>query len=193
MNILEQTINIEDQKIYVKRWSVEPNQQAPIILLHESLGSVELWKSFPQKLAEITQRDVIAYDRLSFGQSSVLEKLAMDFVTDKATSTFQQVLQHFQLNHFFVMGHSVGGGIAVVCASMYPEQCLAVITASAQTEVEDVTLAGIQKAKDSFNNEKFIGRLAKFHGDKAQWVLNAWTDTWLSPKFMNWNINQQIR
>lgn len=193
MNIVEQIINFADQQIYIKRWSVGLSQQAPIILLHESLGSVELWKTFPEKLAAMTQRDVIAYDRLGFGKSSPLTQLNLNFVIDEASSTFQQVVQHFQLEQFLVMGHSVGGGMAAVCAGIYPEQCRAVITASAQTEVEDVTLTGILKAKNNFNNEKFIGRLTKFHGNKAQWVLNAWTDTWLSPAFVDWNINDQIR
>ena len=47
----------------------------PIVLFHESLGCIELWRDFPRKLSQITGREVIAYDRLGFGQSDVYSGL----------------------------------------------------------------------------------------------------------------------
>jgi len=41
----------------------------PLVLLHDSLGSVELWRDFPALLARDTGRRVIAYDRAGFGRS----------------------------------------------------------------------------------------------------------------------------
>jgi fermentation-respiration switch protein FrsA (DUF1100 family) len=29
----------------------------------------------------------------------------------------------------------------------------------------------------------------KYHGDKARWVVDAWTDTSLAPEFANWNLD----
>jgi hypothetical protein len=34
-----------------------------IIFLHDSLGSIELWRDFPQKLGEKTNCNVLIYDR----------------------------------------------------------------------------------------------------------------------------------
>ena len=56
-------------RVFVRRWPVEGSGRAPIVLLHDSLGSVAQWRDFPSKLAQATSREVIAYDRLGFGQS----------------------------------------------------------------------------------------------------------------------------
>jgi pimeloyl-ACP methyl ester carboxylesterase len=40
---------------------------APIVLIHDLLGSVELWRDFPSQVAIATGHPVVAYDRLGFG------------------------------------------------------------------------------------------------------------------------------
>lgn len=40
-----------------------------IVFLHDSLGCIELWRDFPQKLAEMTQCNIFIYDRLGYGKS----------------------------------------------------------------------------------------------------------------------------
>ena len=54
---------------FVRSWTPEGESGAPILLLHDSLGSVGLWRSFPQALAAASGRRVIAYDRLGYGRS----------------------------------------------------------------------------------------------------------------------------
>lgn len=188
-------IKIGKAELFAQHWQKDCTfeQKSPIILFHESLGSVELWRDFPEKLAMVTGRSVIAYDRLGFGCSSALDHpLAIDFVAQEAKSILPILLDHFQINTFIAMGHSVGGGMASVCAALYPRQCQALITVSAQSQVEDVTLAGIRQAKENFKNEKLFNRLAKYHADKTQWVLDAWTETWLSPDFVTWNLDEYL-
>ena len=55
-------------RIFARRWSPPPQSgaaaQPPIVLFHESLGSVELWRGFPATLCAATGRTVVAYDRL---------------------------------------------------------------------------------------------------------------------------------
>lgn len=194
-SISEHKIKIGQAELFAKYWQIESHsiQGSPIILFHESLGSVELWRDFPEKLAIETGRSVIAYDRLGFGLSSKLEhQLFIDFVAEEAKTVLPILLNYFQINSFVAMGHSVGGGMASVCAALYPEQCQALITESAQSKVEDVTLAGIRLAKENFKNEKLFNRLAKYHGDKTQWVLDAWTETWLAPAFLTWNLDEYL-
>ena len=197
LEIIEDKIGVAQGEIFIKIWKVSENRSsvalAPIILFHESLGSVALWRNFPEKLALITGRDVIAYDRLGFGQSSRLEHpLQYSFVEDEARSILPEILKKYAINQFVVMGHSVGGGMASICAVLYPEQCQALISESAQSKVEQVTLDGIRVAKENFKNEKLLSRLAKYHADKTQWVLDAWTETWLSDAFANWNLDEYL-
>jgi len=161
----------------------------PIVLLHDSLGSVDLWRGFPAALAEGTGRRVIAYDRLGFGRSDArYEQLSCEFVADEADTYFPVIREQLGLERFVLFGHSVGGGMALHCAARFGNACDALITESAQAFVEERTITGIRAAKEQFEQEDQFARLEKYHGDKARWVLNAWTETWLSPEFANWSL-----
>ncbi|HDR9838171.1 TPA: alpha/beta fold hydrolase [Burkholderia multivorans] len=170
-----------------------PMPAAPILLLHDSLGCVELWRDFPERLAAATQRDVIAYDRLGFGRSDPHRgTLATTFVHDEADHAFRAVLEQFGVDAFVAFGHSVGGGMAVGCAAAYPERCRALVTVAAQAFVETRTLNGIRDAGRQFDEPGQLDRLARYHGDKAEWVLRAWVDTWLSPAFRDWSLDDDL-
>ncbi|RKG54799.1 alpha/beta hydrolase [Acinetobacter cumulans] len=170
--------------------SVDVNAElAPIILLHDSLGSVDLWRDLPAQLAHLSKRKVYAYDRLGFGLSDACMALpALDFVLSEAQQAFQAVIDYFQLSHFVVMGHSVGGAMAFAIAAQEAERCVGLVSIAAQFEVEEQTLQGIMLAKKGFQQAGQLERLEKYHPQKAQWVLDAWTETWLAPEFQSWNL-----
>lgn len=166
---------------------------APIVLLHDSLGSVALWRDFPAQLAAATGRMVLAYDRLGFGLSDAAPgPLGADFVAQEAQGDFAALQHALGLERFMVLGHSVGGGMAAHVAAAYPQQCVALVTESAQTFVEDRTLEGIRVARDQFAQPGQLERLSKYHGDKAAWVLSAWVDTWLSPAFAGYSMQAAL-
>lgn len=186
-------IDIDDGWLFVRRWPAGDGGKAPIILLHDSLGSVELWREFPQALAQATAREVIAYDRLGFGRSGARgEPLAMDFVREEARRYFPVLHAALGLGRFALFGHSVGGAMAVEIAAAQGDACAALVTESAQAFVEARTLDGIRAAKAQFADPAQLARLARWHGDKARWVLQAWTDTWLSPAFADWNLDAAL-
>lgn len=170
-----------------------PKPAAPIVLLHDSLGCVELWRDFPARLARATGRDVIAYDRLGFGRSDRHPgQLAATFVRDEAGHGFHALLEWFGIDTFVAFGHSVGGGMAVGCAAAYPARCRALVTVAAQAFVEDRTRDGIRDAAQQFDAPGQLDRLARYHGEKAEWVLRAWVDTWLSPAFRGWSLDDEL-
>lgn len=82
--------------------------------------------------------------------------------------------------------------MAVETAARFPERCRALVTIAAQAFVEERTLAGIRDAKRDFQDPANMARLAKYHGDKARWVLDAWTETWLSPGFAGWTLDAAL-
>jgi len=180
-------------RMFVRSWfperdALRPNH-APILLLHESLGCIEQWKDFPSALAQATGRTVVAYDRLGFGRSDRLTAPpAPTFVEDEAAHGFACVLQHLGIERFVVLGHSVGGSMAVHCAARYPEACQAMITMSAVTFVEQRTLSGIRQARAWFADPAQRERLRRYHGERSDWVLSAWIDTWLAPDFATWTL-----
>ena len=110
----------------------------------------------------------------------------------QAEQTFKAVLDYFSIQDFVILGHSVGGGMSVVIAAAYPERCQGLISISAQYAVEALTLKGISEAKVGFQQAGQMERLEKYHPEKAQWVLDAWTETWLSPIFQDWNLSSVI-
>ncbi|MBN3789448.1 alpha/beta hydrolase [Burkholderia sp. Ac-20353] len=183
-------------RLFAKRWRGAPAADAaacPIVLLHDSLGSVALWRDFPQQLAQATRRDVIAYDRLGFGQSDPhAGQLSPTFVRDEADHAFRALREQLGVESFVAFGHSVGGGMAVGCAAAHADGCRALVTVAAQAFVEERTLAGIRDAERQFEEPGQLDRLARYHGDKAEWVLRAWVDTWLSPAFRDWSLDDVL-
>lgn len=178
-------------RLFVRIWSPEqPRSREPIILLHDSLGSIELWRDFPAALCAKTDRPIIAYDRLGFGQSDANpEKLPLDFIAREAETGFAAVRRQLGIGRFVLFGHSVGGGMAIHCAARFGADCVALVTESAQCFVEDRTVQGIEAARELFKDAAQVERLKKYHGEKAAWVLDAWINTWLDPAFSSWSLS----
>jgi pimeloyl-ACP methyl ester carboxylesterase len=183
-------------KLYLRHWRPAPPsvEASPIVLFHDSLGCVELWRDFPEHLAAATGCSVIAYDRLGFGKSDPHPGLLdLGFVHAEAEEGFRRLIEALELDRFVAFGHSVGGGMAIAGASVHAARCRALITESAQEFVEDRTLQGIRNAKRTFSEPGQMQRLEKYHGDKAAWVLRAWVDSWLDPRFHSWNADADLR
>jgi pimeloyl-ACP methyl ester carboxylesterase len=189
-------INTGRGRLFARRWGEDtPGDGArdPIVLFHDSLGCVELWRDFPGRLSLATGRSVIAYDRLGFGKSDPNpDRLTTTFIREEAHSGFSVVHTQLGIEGFVALGHSVGGAMGIVIAGAFPENCRALITESAQTFAEERTLEGIRQAKRTFEQEGQLERLRKYHGGKAQWVLNAWTETWLAPEFSGWSLDRDL-
>lgn len=205
MTMAATEIEITDSRVFlpegalnVRSWS--PREAAgraiggapsanPIVMFHDSLGCVELWRDFPARLCAATERRVIAYDRLGFGRSDPRsEQLGLDFIAEEATRYFAPLRAQLGLGDFLLFGHSVGGGMAIQCAAAFPDECEALITVAAQAFTEARTTEGIELAKEQFRDAQQFQRLVRYHGDKARWVLEAWTETWLHPDFADWSL-----
>jgi pimeloyl-ACP methyl ester carboxylesterase len=191
----ERFVDVPGGSVYVKTFSPTAADSAstPVVLLHDSLGCVEMWREFPSLLAERLLRPVVAYDRLGFGRSSAREALpSMRFIEEEAEIGLPAVLDALDVGRFIAFGHSVGGGMAVLAAGRWPEACEALVTESAQAFIEDRTRQGIREAEASFEDPRVFARLARYHGEKARWVLRAWTDVWLSEEFASWSLNTDL-
>jgi len=186
-------VDIPGGSIFVRRWRVEHNNRPPIILLHDSLGSVEQWRDFPEGLANATSRQVIAYDRLGFGKSTRrTERPSVDFISEEAVKFFPPMTRALGVTRLVLFGHSVGGAMALTIAALPGDGCEAVITEAAQAFVEDRTLLGIRAAKAQFEDPERFQRITRWHGERARWVLDAWTEVWLSPGFSSWSLEEQL-
>lgn len=186
-------VDVEGGSIYIKKWIPDnPKYTSPIVLMHDSLGCVDLWRNFPEQLARSLSCVVIAYDRLGFGRSSVNKNIpSVNFIWDEADFYFQHIKSAAQFNSYYLFGHSVGGAMSIGIAAV-DKECIGVITESAQAFVEALTIEGIKEAEILFKLPEQMERLNRWHGNKALWVLNAWIDVWLSSEFSSWSLQPRL-
>lgn len=168
---------------------------APIVLLHDSLGCIALWRDFPEKLAALSKRRVIAYDRPGFGLSDPYPGTlpVPAFIADETDTSFAAVCEAMRIHQFIVIGHSVGGSMAICCAAKRSASCNGLVTLAAQAIMEDYTRAGVEEARQIFAHPGHIEPLRQYHGDKANWVLDAWLDAWSSAAMSDWNLTQELQ
>ncbi|NRP10663.1 MULTISPECIES: alpha/beta fold hydrolase [unclassified Marinobacterium] len=190
---MEKQVTTDQGLVSIKIWGAELYPEiAPLVLMHDSLGSVNLWREFPEQLLERLQRPIIAYDRLGFGNSDSRAVLPnLDFIAEEAKHYFPQIKTALGFKEYLVLGHSVGGAMAVEIGASDPD-CLAVITIAAQAFVEKQTLKSISEAKLLFTQDGQLEKLERWHGANARWVLSAWTDVWLNPDFAEWRLTDAL-
>ncbi len=193
MQVLPSSLTIGTDRIEVCEWRSDSLQtDVPILLLHDSLGCVALWRDFPMQLAEHTQRRVIAWDRTGFGKSSPrTQRPGLDFIREEGQS-MPALWDALGLPQVALLGHSVGGGMAIEAAAQHPDRVAAVITVAAQAFAEPRTLDGIRAAQQQFADPAQRARLARYHGERTDWVLDAWIGVWLDPAFASWSLDEAL-
>lgn len=176
-------------QIAVRRIDLHPNRPT-ILFLHDSLGCIELWRDFPQQLAEQCQCNAWIYDRQGYGQSCPFsyQERSNDYMEWEA-DVLSELMDHWQLDKAILFGHSDGGSIALIAASKYPQKIEGVIAEGAHIFVEDITIAGIQDAIKVYQGTPLPAKLARYHGDKTQDMFWAWADTWTRDSFRDWDIS----
>lgn len=187
---METYIQVDGIQIAYKEFIPEKiNSPLPIVFLHDSLGSISVWKEFPKRVAEHMKLKSIVYDREGYGHSAPFTHATRDTSYLELQADFLiRFLDQSEIDKCIVFGHSDGGSIALIAGGKYPERIQGIITEGAHVFVEDVTLAGIRDAKKTFKNTDLKTKLIRHHGDKVDALFDAWTETWLTPEFKTWNI-----
>jgi pimeloyl-ACP methyl ester carboxylesterase len=171
------------------------------VLLHEGLGSVALWKSFPQQLADALGMRVLAYSRLGYGQSCTLTVARQpDFMHTEATVVLPTFLQVLHLKEVLLIGHSDGATIALLAAAHWSAtnfhgvSLIGVVAMAPHLFVEDVSVKAIAETTETFCDSQsgLRQKLAKFHHD-VDGAFFGWSNIWLSAEFKSWNISAQMK
>ncbi len=165
-----------------------------LVFLHEALGSIIQWKSFPSELCHSLNLPGIVIERSGHGKSSGLSGERNTHYLHNYADETQEVLREV-LNpnqKIILIGHSDGGSIALIMASRNVKNLSAIVTMAAHTFVEEETLAGIYPAIEAFEAGKLDG-LYKIHKEKTNPLFYAWANTWLAPEFKNWDIRDEIQ
>ncbi len=187
-------ISVGDTRLeYVRRPSAHPREGAPVIVfLHEGLGSVSMWRDFPQQVADATGCEAVIYSRAGYGRSSPARlPRAVRYMHDEGLAALPALLSALEIRRPVLFGHSDGGSIALICAGGAGIPLAGVIAVAPHVMVEDVTVAGIIQTKQVWQSTDFPARLGKYHDD-ADAVFRGWNDIWLHPDFRAWNIEEYL-
>lgn len=191
-----------------------PSNKAPLVFLHEGLGSVSLWQQrgrlWPAELCAATGREGWMYSRRGYGQSDPVEDVRglprrsgpwhigrhePDYMHLEANEVLPQLLQRLGISRPVLVGHSDGATIALLHAAHHEiAGCVAI---APHVFVEEMSLTAIAQAKSLYQTEPQSAgglrqRLARHHrdADNAFW---QWNDVWLSEAFRTFDIREEIR
>jgi pimeloyl-ACP methyl ester carboxylesterase len=165
---------------------------APLLYLHEGLGSNALWRSFPHDVREATGRTTILYSRHGHGRSTpVTEPRPPEYMHDEGLTVLPELLDRLGIDRPLLVGHSDGASIAIIYtgAGLGPVAGLALL--APHVFVEDRSVAGIEAARTSYLTTDLPRRMAKYHVD-ADATFWGWNRVWLSPEFRSWDITEYL-
>ncbi|AKU14512.1 putative lactonase [Azoarcus sp. CIB] len=178
---------------YVRLPSSHPREGAPaIVFLHEGLGSVSMWRDFPQKVADATGCEAIVYSRAGYGRSDPAElPRTTRYMHDEGLKVLPAFLDALQLDRPILLGHSDGGSIALICAGGTGTPLAGVVLMAPHVLVEDISVDSIAQAKVAWQSTDLPARLGKYHAD-VEAAFWGWNDIWLHPDFRAWNIEEYV-
>jgi pimeloyl-ACP methyl ester carboxylesterase len=168
---------------------------APIVFLHEGLGSISLWTQrgidWPQQVCHATGRAGVVYSRRGYGQSDPTPgDLPADYMHREAWEVLPALLEALHIDKPVLLGHSDGATIALLYASRHPVS--ACIAMAPHVLVEQVAVTAIAAAKTAFESGGLRARLARHHAD-VDGAFRQWNDVWLSDAFRSFDIREDCR
>lgn len=187
------TIAVNGKTLEAVCYGPSPDQAPTIVLLHEGLGCVALWRDFPKKLAEAIGFGVFAWSRGGYGQSDPVDlPRPLDYMTREAVDVLPGVLDAIGFKHGILLGHSDGASIAAIYAgSVEDHRVRGLVLMAPHFFTEEGGLKSIAEAKEAYETGDLRPKLAKYHKDVDN-AFRGWNDAWLDPGFKSWNIGEAI-
>lgn len=168
------------------------SQDAPwLVILHEGLGSIAMWRDFPERLCAACGVRGLVYSRVGYGQSTPRPHeahWAPDFMHREALEVLPALLDALGApREYAILGHSDGASIGLIHAAEVPGRVRKLIVLAPHILVEDKSVTSIERAREAYLHGDLRTRLARYHADvdSAFW---GWNDIWLAPGFRDWSI-----
>ena len=185
-------LKVGRHRIEYERITVARDDRPTLVLLHEGLGSMAMWRDFPGRLAHATGCNAVVYSRYGYGKSDPLgEDRGVRYMHDEALVALPALIDKLAIPWPILVGHSDGGSIALIHAGTGKRAVTGVVTLAAHVLVEDVSVASIAAAKTAFATTDLRARLARYH-DNVDVMFRGWNDIWLHPDFRAWNIEEYL-
>jgi pimeloyl-ACP methyl ester carboxylesterase len=187
------TVEVPGGRIEYEDVPADParGELAPLLFLHEGLGSVGLWRGFHRRVADATGRRAVAYSRLGNGYSDLpREKRTPRFMHEEAATVVPVLCSALRLERPVLVGHSDGASIALLRAAAGGDAGGVVVLAP-HVFVEDVGLGGIEQARRAYSEGDLRTRMARHHRDPDVTFWN-WNDVWRGDAFRDWDIRAEL-
>lgn len=166
--------------------------RAPLVFLHEGLGSCELWRDFPDKVAAQLHAPALVYSRFGYGHSDgLIARRTPQFMHEEALQVLPALLDQIGIQRPLLIGHSDGASIALLHAALSRRPVAGLVAMAPHVFVEPVTLASIAAIRASYGSGPLRARLAKYHA-RVDDAFLGWADAWLDPEFAEWSIEDEI-
>lgn len=181
-------LNLDGRRIEYRFVDPVAATRADLVMLHEGLGSVSLWRDFPEQLAQATGCRTLVYSRHGYGRSSPLEApRRADYMHEEARVWLPAILDRLGIRRPLLFGHSDGASIALIHAASRASDVAGIIALAPHVKVEDLSVRSIAAAKTAYLETDLRTRLSRHHADvdSAFW---GWNRIWLDPAFRDWNI-----
>jgi pimeloyl-ACP methyl ester carboxylesterase len=181
------------------QWLAPERAERPLLVfLHEGLGSLSMWKDFPQRLCDAASCRGLVYSRPGYGRSTprtAEEAWGLDFMHRQAHEVLPALLRALHVDTEteppWLFGHSDGASIALLYAARFRTQLAGAIVVAPHVMVEDLSVRSIELARQAYVDTDLRQRLARYHDDpdSAFW---GWNRIWLHPPFRDWSIEAEI-
>ena len=170
-----------------------PDAAPTIVMLHEGLGSVGLWGSFPDQIAAATGAGVFVYSRAGYGRSGPGQlPRSTRFMHEEALEVLPRVLDGIGFQRGLLLGHSDGASIATIYAgSVQDHRVRGLVLLAPHFFTEDMGIDEIRRARDAFAAGNFREKLKRWHAD-VDCAFRTWSEPWLDPEFRKWDITEAL-
>lgn len=184
---MDQMIELAGSTLEIRIWGEITDHQPVILLAHEGLGCIQMWRDFPAKLHAHTGLTCVAYSRAGYGNSSPLKSVPRPInYLEAEAKIIPALLDAIGANRAWIFGHSDGASIGLVAASLFPDRILGATLLAPHSFVEDICLAAIRDVGKIYQDQ-LRPRLVRYH-QHVDDAFYGWHDTWLLPEFSELNL-----
>ena len=191
---MDLNIKVNGRRIEAIWFGPEPDQAPTLVLLHEGLGCVSMWRDFPEELGARTGYGVLVYSRAGYGKSDPVPlPRPLGYMHNEAFDVLPHVLDQAGVKKTILVGHSDGASIATIYAGGRQDfRVRGLVLMAPHFFVEDISVESIEAAKAAYDSGDLRAPLARHHGDNVDVTFRGWNDAWLDPGFRDWRIDDYV-
>ena len=186
----DEIIEVSGNRLHTRRFDGEADL-APLLFLHEGLGSVELWRDFPAELAARTGHPAFVYSRRGYGWSDAIDEApGRDYMHREALEVLPEIVATHLRHTPILIGHSDGASIAIIYAGS-GHAVAGLVLIAPHVFVEEGGLESIRALDAGYRSSDLGEKMARYHVDPEA-TFRRWAGAWLDPGFRSWNIEEYL-